>query len=824
VLNNLSIKTKLLMLSIVSLLVLTVAISISSVMEVTSKMMTNASYKLESIRESKTDQITKFFQERIGDIKVLSRSEDVKNLSHTLHLLEEELHIDPNGKAPINNPVFKKAIDKHEEFFQGYMKDYGYYDIFLIDATHGHVLYSAAKESDFGANLKTGSLKDSGLGEVFYQTLQNKRPTFVDMKPYAPSANAPAMFLGNPVYIGGKIESVLVFQISDAAINSIMQFRKGYGASQEDYLVGPDKKMRSDSFLDPKGHSLKASFANPSGGMVDTVASQNALSGKTGTDIIIDYNGNPVLSAYSTIKVGEDLTWAILSEIDEAELMQTPYSIAISIAIISIIILVIISFVTVVMINNGIVKPLKEFENGLLGFFQYLNREKSDVVDLNSSSNDEIGNMARVVNKNIAKTKHSVEEDRGVINDVVNVLAEFEQGDLCQRVKSNSSNPALQELTNLLNQMGTNMENNIDGVLDVLEQYSNYNYMNKVDTNNIKEHLLKLANGVNSLGDAITGMLVENKQNGITLQNSSDTLLENVSTLSSNSNEAAAALEETAAALEEVTSNVASTTNNVVQMAQFASQVTASASKGEDLATQTTNAMDHINSEVTAISEAISVIDQIAFQTNILSLNAAVEAATAGEAGKGFAVVAQEVRNLASRSAEAARGIKELVENATNKANDGKKIADQMIQGYNSLNENIDKTIELINDVESASKEQRAGIEQINDAINALDRQTQENANIASATKDIASRTDDIANTVVKNADEKEFRGKNDIKIEVRKSVKTTAPTIAKQPTSKTPVLAVAKPSTQSRSPKQINKNIKPVVSQVNNDDEWASF
>ncbi len=155
-------------------------------------------------------------------------------------------------------------------------------------------------------------------------------------------------------------------------------------------------------------------------------------------------------------------------------------------------------------------------------------------------------------------------------------------------------------------------------------------------------------------------------------------------------------------------------------MATYSNIVTSSASNGEKLANETTVAMDEINTQVNLISDAISIIDQISFQTNILSLNAAVEAATAGEAGRGFAVVAAEVRNLAARSAEAAKEIKTIVETATNKANQGKEIANHMISGYKQLNENISQTINLISDIEMSSKEQLLGIEQINDAVDSL--------------------------------------------------------------------------------------------------------
>ena len=184
----------------------------------------------------------------------------------------------------------------------------------------------------------------------------------------------------------------------------------------------------------------------------------------------------------------------------------------------------------------------------------------------------------------------------------------------------------------------------------------------QVSTNGLKEQLLALANGVNSLGDSVTSMLKENKSNGLTLEQSSNVLLLNVDKLNLSSNEAAASLEETAAAIEEIRSNIRNNTENIAKMSKFSNDITVASKQGEELANKTTTAMDEINTQVNLVTQAISVIDNIAFQTNILSLNAAVEAATAGEAGKGFAVVAQEVRNLANRSAEAAKEIKNLVE------------------------------------------------------------------------------------------------------------------------------------------------------------------
>ena len=406
-----------------------------------------------------------------------------------------------------------------------------------------------------------------------------------------------------------------------------------------------------------------------------------------------------------------------------------------------VIVVLVILFFVILAITNSIKQPLQKFQNGLLEFFRYLNQETNESRLIDIDSTDELGIMAKEVNRNILNTNDTIQKDRLVVESAIKCANEAKKGHLNARIEGTTTNPSLSELKDVINQMLEATESNIKKAMNILSLYTNYDYRAKINISNLDGDLKALCVDINNLGIAITSMLVENKKIGLVLSSNAENLSNNVEKLTESA-------------------NMQNSSQNIVKMTTYANEVSSSVAIGQDLASRTALSMDEINTQTKAIADSISIIDQIAFQTNILSLNAAVEAATAGEAGKGFAVVAAEVRNLASRSAEAAREIKDLVVNATNKANEGKNISNEMIQGYEKLNNNIHNTLSLINEVSRSSKEQFSAMEQINDTVNNLDNVTQQNAASASEANKVAREVNEIAEKVVEHTNEKEFEGK----------------------------------------------------------------
>jgi methyl-accepting chemotaxis protein len=215
--------------------------------------------------------------------------------------------------------------------------------------------------------------------------------------------------------------------------------------------------------------------------------------------------------------------------------------------------------------------------------------------------------------------------------------------------------------------------------------------------------------------------------------------------LSARTEQQAGSLEETASSMEQLTSTVKQNADNARQANALAEVASNVAARGGEVIEQVVGTMGEINSSASKISDIIGVIDGIAFQTNILALNAAVEAARAGEQGRGFAVVATEVRNLAQRSAAAAKEIKTLIGDSTEKVEAGSKLVSQAGSTMQEIVESVKRVTDIMAEITSASAEQTAGIEQINQAIIQMDEVTQQNASLVEETANASASMQDQA-------------------------------------------------------------------------------
>ncbi|QKJ22128.1 methyl-accepting chemotaxis protein [Poseidonibacter lekithochrous] len=388
----------------------------------------------------------------------------------------------------------------------------------------------------------------------------------------------------------------------------------------------------------------------------------------------------------------------------------------------------------------------------ILSNIQKLNKGVKNLIDsehankIDIESNDEIGSISKNFNKYIDKIDEDSKQDIKVINEARSIMGKVNVGLYNERIQLKASSSATSDLIDEINNMIGTTQTNLTTLSEALIALANAKYDQDIPRiQGVTGLIASLLSGTKVTQSTINEVmaLIDNSNKRLTF--SAQDLSTASEELSKASNQQAAALEETAAAIEEVTSTIAASSENAAKMSEYAKEVTNSSEEGKELASKTSISMDALSNEVNTINDAITVIDQIAFQTNILSLNAAVEAATAGEAGKGFAVVAQEVRNLAARSAEAANEIKALVESATSKAKEGKEVSALMINGFNKLDTNINTTIELIGEVANATREQQEAMNQINDTVNSLDQATQSNAQLSSNIFDMAKTTKDLS-------------------------------------------------------------------------------
>jgi len=609
--------------------------------------------KLVAAREIKKYQIEVFFAERKGDIEVLSRTVD--------KLL--------NFSSP--KSLSTSAHDMHQ-YFDNFIKAYGYYDFFLINES-GDVFYTVTQEADYQTNLVSGQYSNSGLGKLFKQVQSNRAFGMSDFSRYAPSNNDPAGFIALHLTTSSGASIVVALQLSIDKINEIMQQRAGMGKTGESYLIGSDLLMRSDSFLDPKGHSVIASFAGTvKNNGVDTEGAKLAIQGDIGEKIIIDYNGNPVLSAYTPIDIN-GIRWALLSEIDVAEAFEPIDALYWSISIVVFIFIAIIVSIALV-ITKSITTPLGGEPNEM--------KEISEAI----ASGD--------------------------------LTISFEHG---------------------------------------REPGSVYGAMKKM-----ANQLLSVVSEITENSNSLASLAEETST--LSLQSSSS-----LAQQQSNIEQVATAIEEMTFSINEVASNA----SNASTSAQSAQQVS---SEANNKLIQTINDLGQLDKEINRASEVISVLESdsseigsvlevirgIADQTNLLALNAAIEAARAGEQGRGFAVVADEVRTLASKTQESTTNIEEMISRLQATSSDAVKVmevsrgvcehtllnANTTAEMIDTMNSDISSITQMAELIATAVEEQSCVSNEISQNITAIHDVADENSAAASQVSIAGQEISVIASTL----------------------------------------------------------------------------
>lgn len=636
-----------------------------------------------------------------------------------------------------------------------------YYDIFLFD-TEGNLVYSVFKENDFATNMLSGAWKDSGLADAYRQAIDlgpDDPSVFIDFAPYEPSAFAPAAFMSRPVFNEqGTLLGVLAYQMPIEQLNQAAN-SVGLGDTADGFLVGTDRLMRTDSPLSEENDILQT--------WIDTDAATDGLAGGSGIFENVGHTGTDVMGYYVPIEFN-GTKWVAIVEESINELFAGMYH-ALKVSVLTSVSIFAGALVVSVFFSRSITQPIKRLSGSVA---KVANGDITDPVP-ETERGDEIGELAsatEVFRQNALRIEKMHAEQQTANEKMAELNAEREKaaerelqlarekeeadlaateqraemmrdlgsafgevvhdaiaGKFSSRIDPNFEDEILVELAQNINLLMEAVDVGLSETGALLERVADGNLSERME-GNFHGAFADLQTNVNGMIDSLTDLITGISESGSTLSSSSGELQQTADTLSRQAEQNAASVEETSAALEELSASIKQVNTNISDVSDNAQEARKTASRSEVVAAEAASSMDRIADGSKEIARVISVINDIAFQINLLALNAGVEAARAGEAGRGFSVVASEVRQLAQRASDAAKEIAEVItqsdyavaEGVTNVAS-AKDSLEDIAKTVISISENVDI-------VTTAISEQSAGLNEITSAVAQIDTNTQKQA------------------------------------------------------------------------------------------------
>jgi len=417
-----------------------------------------------------------------------------------------------------------------------------------------------------------------------------------------------------------------------------------------------------------------------------------------------------------------------------------------SIILIMLIVMVIAITVAFILIQQLVITPLNKFQNGLLEFFKFINKEQDETktIDVEIKYKDEISDIADTINQNIKKIIIGLEKDLELIKDVASISDKVNAGFYIYKVTKTANDPMLEKLKLNFNNMLQSTEDNLFTIMSAINSYGKSDFTHRIEKVGVG-NIGSMVSAVQTLGINFSEIMAMIISAGNNLKEKTSILSETSSTLFNSAKNQASHLESIVKNIESVSKNVKSSYTEMESMLFLANETKRTTEDGNSYAKNVYSAMEEISNSTDLISQSIESIEQIAFQTNILSLNAAVEAATAGEAGKGFAVVAGEVRNLANRSAEVAKEINLIVNKAEENVSKGKYIIEKVVEGFGNVLIKTDETAFAVNIVAEESKKQMIEINNIHKSIDETNNMVQDDMNTIININEVSKKSLQIA-------------------------------------------------------------------------------